>query len=255
MNPLTCALLSSVLVSFFAESLLNESGGVRGALLIGVVSALTPLLMRRFASSVLFSPDVTITADPLDPDAKMIAGGIRSAMRLCEAEGHAVKVLVSRVPGHAVVIELNAVRQRCNVEILSGPEALEQARSQSALPPFSTGAAPACFRIRGDGDNLRLVLCPPGGRGARITCSPYLIGPAAAIAAEVLLFAAALYFAGPATACAGVLAPAGWVLIMMQRMTRLGLACALPSRAGKTILVQLACVVVVLFNLFRFAVL
>lgn len=255
MKPLTCALLSSAGVSFFAEALLKEPAGVRGALLIGVASVLTPELMRRFSSSVLFSPDVTITADPLDPDAKMIAGGIRSAMRMCESEGRAVKVLVSRVPGHVVVVELNAVRRRCTVKILSGPEAVEQATSQSALPPFTTGAAPACLRVCGDGDNLRLVLRPPGGRGARITCGPQSVGFAPAIAAELLMFAAALGLAGPATAFAGVLLPAIVAGIMMRRMHRLGLVCDLPSSAGKTILVQVACGVVVLFNLFRFAVL
>lgn len=232
-----------------------ETTGVRGALLIGVAAVLTPEILRRFASSVLFRPDVTITADPLDPDAKMIAGGIRTAMRLCESEGRAVNVLVSSVPGHSVVIELNAVRQRCHAEIVSGPETAETVKSQSSLPPFTTGAAPACFRIRGDGDNLRLVLRPPETRGARIQCRPFFVGTAPAIAVELLLLAVAWCFAGSVTAVVGVLVPAAFALILMRGKNRLGLEWDWPPSAGRTILVQLACCLVVISNLFRFAVL
>ena len=50
----------------------------------GVAAVLLPGFVDEVAEFVLFKPDVTAAADPLDPQAKTVAGGVKAAMNLCE---------------------------------------------------------------------------------------------------------------------------------------------------------------------------
>ena len=254
MNLLSRSCMAMAIVSFFAEKLIAEPCGVSGVLLMSVISCGLPTLISRFWAVPFFCPDVTIAVDPMDPDAKTLAGGIKAAMRLCESENRRVRVLVSRIPGWVARLELNAVRQRCLVEVgLAGGGKTD--RSQAALPPFTAGAAPACFRLVDGGDNLRLVFRPAGDGGRRMSFAPFRASPLPSILAEIVLFLTMLVWVNVLAAIVGVLVPAGLGLFQDYRNGLSGPGTATAEDQRIDIVVLFSSFVVVLFNLFRFGVL
>lgn len=108
-----------------------------------------------------FAPDVLAAADPLDPDPRVIARGVAEALRRCARDDVPVRLLVARVPGAVFKIGLDAVRRRCVVERADAAPDAPRRRAEEPLPPFTAGAGPAAFVLRGDTDNLRLE-CRPG---------------------------------------------------------------------------------------------
>lgn len=253
MNLLSRSCMAVAIVSFFAEKLIAEPCGFSGILLLTVISCGLPSLINRFWAAPFFCPDVTIAVDPMAPDAKTLAGGIKAAMRLCESENRRIHVLVSRIPGWVARLELNAVRQRCLVEVgLAGGGKTE--RSQSALPPFTAGAAPACFRLADGGDNLRLVFRPAGDGGRRMSFAPFRVGPLPSALAMLALFLMMLVWVSALAATVGVLVPAGLGLFHDYRHGLSGLGTdTVDWRTDIVVLISAS--LVVLFNWFRFGVL
>ncbi len=205
MHPVSYAFSAVAFVSFFAERLLHEPIGIYGAMLVAVISVLMPELLAYVVVLTRFTPDVTITADPLKPDAKTVAGGLKEAMRLCLSVQRSVRVLISRVPGHGVEISLNSVRQRCFVEVIREADLLVVGQSQSALPRFSPGLEPSCFQLTALGDNLRLIMTPDGERGLQLHFAAPRTSGSLLMAAGGVAFLAALLVLGMPTACIAVL--------------------------------------------------
>ena len=254
MNLLSRSCMAVAIVSFFAEKLIAEPCGFSGILLLTVISCGLPSLINRFWAAPFFCPDVTIAVDPMAPDAKTLAGGIKAAMRLCESENRRIHVLVSRIPGWVARLELNAVRQRCLVEVGLAGGGGKTERSQSALPPFTAGAAPACFRLADGGDNLRLVFRPAGDGGRRMSFAPFRVGPLPSALAMLALFLMMLVWVSALAATVGVLVPAGLGLFHDYRHGLSGLGT--DTEDWRTdIVVLISASLVVLFNWFRFGVL
>jgi len=127
-------------------------------------------------------------------------------------------------------------------------------RSQAALPPFTAGAAPACFRLADGGDNLRLVFRPAGDGGRRMSFAPFRASPLPSVFAELVLFLAMLVLLNALAAIVGVLVPAGLGLFQDYRDGISGLG-TVSEDQRLDIVMLFSGSVVVLFNLFRFGVL
>ncbi len=109
-----------------------------------------------------FKADIIAAADPLSPDASVIANGIREAAILCAHENRPVRLLVARVPGTTCEISFSSVR-RIVETVLTQLDSSTRVAAKTAtaeLPQFSFGAKAAVFTLDGAGDNLRLIFEP-----------------------------------------------------------------------------------------------
>jgi hypothetical protein len=121
---------------------------------------------RRRLLSPRFVPDVSAAPDPLEPAPRVLAGAVAAATKRCAAEGRPVRLLLSRAPGAAFEIRLDAARRRCFVERADpGPSPAAARHAEASLPEFTPGAERAAFRLAGGGDDLRLEFLPAGARG------------------------------------------------------------------------------------------
>lgn len=256
MHPLAYSFVAAVFVSCFAEQFLHEPIGVAGTMLLAVFSVLLPEWLHWFVVLPRFKPDVTITADPLQPDAKTVAGGLKEAMRHCLSIQRPVSVLVSRVPGYKVEIALNAVRERCFVEVFRETDSVMASKSQSALPLFSPRLEQAYFQLIGNGENLRLILKPNKLGGDTIRYSAPLVSPYVLLASGCILFLATFVFAGALIACIAVLP---FLLLRLGVGLRKGPRAAFPmsrsSLGRKTFILTTVSSAVILVNLWRFGLL
>ena len=216
MSTTTIAIAAIAALSYFGDFFLGQPGGPFLMMTFGVAAVLLPGFVDEVAEFVLFKPDVTAAADPLDPQAKTVAGGVKAAMNLCAFEGVDVKLLVAFVPGSVVELGLNSVRRRCFAEVFR--QGAVQ-KSQAALPAFTAGASPSWFRFEAAGSGgVRLLFKPPHGSGARLECSVFRTPFFWPVAAMFILAAVAVWVAG-AKALAGVLpcAAAGLLLACRRR--------------------------------------
>lgn len=259
MHPLFYSFVAAAFVSCFAEHFLHEPFGIAGAMLLTVFTVLLPELLQCFVVFPRFKPDVTITADPLQPDAKTVAGGIKEAMRHCLFIQRPVAVLISRVPGYTVEIALNAVRERCFVEMLREKDSMSVSKSQAALPLFLPGLEQAYFQLTGTGENLRLILEPNKLGGDSIRYATPRVSPYALLASGCGLFLVAALFGGLLTACVAVLP---FLLLRLGGGLRKGPRAAFPnagvrleSLGRQNFILTTAAVAVILVNLFRFGLL
>ncbi len=256
MDPLSYSFVAAAFASCFAEQFLHEPFGVAGTMLLAVFAVLLPELLQGFVVLPRFKPEVTITADPLQPDAKTVAGGIKEAMRHCLSIQRPVSVLVSRVPGYVVEIALNAVRERCFVEVFCETDSLSVSKSQAALPSFASGLEQAYFQLTGSGENLRLILMSNKLGGDSIRYVAPRVSTYALLIFGGILFLAALFLAGVLTACIAVLP---FLLLRLCVGFRKGPRAAFPiteaSPEKKTFILTTASSAVILLNLWRFGML
>ena len=256
MHPLSYSFVAAVSVSCFAEQFLHEPIGVAGAMLLAIFTVLLPEWLQWFVVLPRFKPEVTITTDPLQPDAKTVAGGIKEAMRHCLSIQRSVSVLVSRVPGYKVEIALNAVRERCFVEIFRETDSVSVSKSQAALPLFAPGLEQAYFQLTGNGENLRLILKPNKLGGDTIRYSAPRVPPYILLASGCILFLATFVFAGALTACIAVLP---FLLLRLgvglRKGPRAAFAITSASLGRKTFILTMASSAVILLNLWRFGML
>lgn len=187
MGAATLMAFAVFIVSFMCELFIGTRAGLRGAFVCGVFVAVLPVLARAVLRNAMFEAHVTAAADPLEPEAKVVAGGVKAAMRHCLATGRKVNLLVAGVPGCVVEIGLDAVSSRCEATIQAADG---YSTSRMTLPVFTPGASPSWFRLRG-GEPLRLVFEPPVKAGGEMRCGVFEV-PTWAVAATVVLFAAAV---------------------------------------------------------------
>lgn len=253
MCPLSYSFVAAAFVSCFAEWFLHDSGGVGIAMLLAVFTVLLPEFLQCTVVLPRFKPDVMITADPLQPDAKTVAGGIKAAMRHCFSIQRPVSVFVSRVPGYKVEIALNAVREHCFVEILDEKDLVSVSKSQAALPLFSPGLEQAYFQLTENSENLRLILRPDKIGGDSIRYAAPHVSKYAQLISGCVLFFAALIFAGVLTACIAVLP---FLLLRLGVGLRKGSRVAFPTTCTnfgrKTFILTTVSSSMILVNLFRF---
>lgn len=185
-------------------------------MIFGVAAVLLPGFVDEISEFLLFSPDVTAVVDPLDPEAKTLAGGVKAAMNLCATNGVEVKLLVAAVPGTEIEFGLNAVRRRCFAKVLHDEVA---DRSQSSLPPFTPEASPSWFKLEGSGNGgVRLLFKPPDGAGIRLKSSIFRAPFFLSVATVFILATLAVWIAG-AKALAAVL-PCGAAGLLLARRRR-----------------------------------
>ncbi len=256
MRPLSYSFVAAAFVSCFAERFLHEPIGVAGAMVLAVFAVLLPEFLLCFVVHPRFKPDVTITADPLQPDAKTVAGGLKEAMRHSLSIQRPVFVLVSRVPGYVVEIALNAVRERCFVEIVRKIDSVSVSKSQAALPRFAPGLEQAYFQLTGNDENLRLILKPNKLGGDSIRYVTPRVSTHALLAFGFVLFFAVLFFAEVLTACIAVLPFLLFRLgIRLQKGPRVAFPITGTNFGSKTFILTTVSSAVILVNLWRFGLL
>lgn len=116
------------------------------------------MISFRRIRALFFKPDVTVTADPLAPDAAQIADGIAGTFAAALKEDAPKNLLVSRVPGSTVAIGFSSVARKCTVTV-AAPDGSEKT-AERKLPPFTSGAEDSLLVLTAETDNVRLVVEP-----------------------------------------------------------------------------------------------
>lgn len=233
-------------VSFFCERLAVTPAGLSGSMVLAAVAVLLPDILNRILLPIFYQPDVMIVTDPADAaDARVVARGIRQAMRACLMEGRSIRVLISRVPGSMMTIGLNAVREHVFVTIASEGDELNEQKSQSKLPLFSPGKTAAWYRLTGGGDNVRLCFRPAERPRGGVVCETQTVGWRVVAASGAVLFVAVWAWAGFRVAGVAVF-PFAVIRTLMYRQGPI--ACGMLMRP--TVVILGACAVIV-FNLIR----
>lgn len=245
MYAFNIAWLAAAAISFFCESLALTPLGVPGALVLAALAALLPELLNRIVVPIFFRPDMTIVVDPSACDARIVAQGIRQAMRICLAEDRLFSLLISRVPGSVVTIGLNAVRQRVFVTIGCEADAALEMKSQSALPAFLPGEAATWYRLTGGGDNVRLHFRPADSLDAGVFCETPVLGWQVMAASGALLLAIVWAWAG-AWVAGVVVFPFVVIRTLANRQSSI-----LHAMQTKPVFVVLGSLSVIVFNLLR----
>ena len=121
---------------------------VSGEFYLGIL-----LLCALFMPRILYwiwglpfrKPDITISIDPLKPNAAELCKSIREVFRMIYSEGGSYLLYISPLPNTGMRFAFNLCKQR--IEAKCGSELYPEDESSYLLPPFRIDSSPVIYRL------------------------------------------------------------------------------------------------------------
>ncbi len=182
---------------------------VSGDFICGVL-LITALFLPKLLDWIWHLPlrpiDISISCDPLKPNASELCQHVREIFRRVYSDGGNYLVYIAPMPNTGMRIAFNLVKQR--IEARCGSERFGLGESNYQLPPFAFDESPVVYRLSGrEGEHTDGVyLYLSAERGKRIQVSKLRVNKHAITIADISLIGiAALLDIWPMILCAIIL--------------------------------------------------